>query len=210
MESSDDEQKKRILEEWKSNVSLYIHHDNLKQSRLRHFLTIQAALIAFVGISTRIGLVETWKIFPPMLVFLLLSIGISLIGWHSCLAWRKMDHRAGLFTVFHRARIRQLENEYSNKEGGQNRLTTFTLLYHVLENIHPIYKGENLNGRITADLEKYYYKYYPFLRGKSESAGGLEKKSLKYMAIFWFAVFVGHGILFVYACCLSAERLPIN
>ena len=42
-----------LIEEWKKNVDLHIHHDNLKQQRLRHFISIQALLFAVFGLAIR-------------------------------------------------------------------------------------------------------------------------------------------------------------
>ena len=96
----------RILDEWKANVQLYIHHDNLKQERIRHFLNMQAALLAFVGLSTKQA-IEGWGTPLTAMTFLSLSIGISIIATQLAYSWKAMDERARKFTLFERKKLRE-------------------------------------------------------------------------------------------------------
>src|SRR5262249_21081933 len=122
-----------VLQEWRANVDLYIHHDNLKQDRIRHFLTMQGALLAFVGLATKQA-IEGRNSLLMFVVFLLFSIGISCVGYLLGSAWKRMDQRARQFTLFERKRLRDLEKEWSlllreDKAG----LGTYTSLAAVLE-----------------------------------------------------------------------------
>ena len=45
-----EKQETRLLEEWKANNDLFKFHEDLKQKRFAHFLTIQTAFLAIFGL----------------------------------------------------------------------------------------------------------------------------------------------------------------
>src|SRR6185295_7541283 len=130
----------RILEEWRANIQLYIHHDNLKQERIRHFLTMQGALFAFVGLATKEAI--EGKTFLTTITFLLFSIGIYFIGLFLVRAWKGMDDRARKFTLFERGCLRDLENQWNTLLPNDSKgLSTYTALAIILESDSGSFQG---------------------------------------------------------------------
>jgi hypothetical protein len=188
----------RILKEWGAAVQLYIHHDNLKQTRINHFLSIQAALLAFVGLSTKFAF-EGAATDPVYVTFLLFSIGISIVGAFLAKTWRTMDSRARKFTIFHRKRIRELESEWRALcPDDQHGLSTFTSLAIVLEN--PPKEGDfmSVSAPERERVEKSFTHDYPVLEDRGKTASGREYMALTVIFIFWILSIAGHvGLLFV-------------
>jgi hypothetical protein len=96
-------------EEWKKCVDLYIHHDNLKQSRVRHWLTTQAIAFAFAGLLVRETIASNWLAGKQML--LSMAILVCLLGLVTSVLFAAMDARARHFTLFHRFRLCEIEEE---------------------------------------------------------------------------------------------------
>jgi hypothetical protein len=180
----------RILEEWRANVQLYIHHDNLKQERIRHFLTMQGALLAFVGLSTKQAIDGMQSMMSPI-TFLLFSVSISVIGILLAFAWKGMDERARKFTLFERRCLRDLENQWSALLPNDRRgLSTYTALAVVLEK-----KGDKFQSiaseRSTA-IKQAYLGDYKDLEDQSGTASGRERLIFRAILIFWIASTAGH------------------
>lgn len=186
----------RILEEWRANVQLYIHHDNLKQERIRHFLSMQGALLAFVGLSTKQAIEGPKSILPPI-TFLLFSAGISLIGFVLALAWRGMDDRARKFTLFERRCLRDLENQWNTLlPKDEKGLSTYTALAIVLEQGGEEF--QNITTMRSDDIKQKYYGDYKILSAKKGlAASAREVHVFRAILFFWIASSLGHIALLV-------------
>lgn len=181
----------RILEEWRANVQLYIHHDNLKQERIRHFLSMQGALFAFVGLSTREAIRGSML---PAVTFLLFSIAISLIGLLLAYAWKGMDTRARKFTLFERKCLRDLESQWSSLMPNDKRgLSTYTAMAIILE------KGghqfQRISRQLSDDIKESYHADYKTLEDQGGAASGWETFVFRAILFFWTASTAGHIVL---------------
>jgi hypothetical protein len=188
----------RILKEWSAVVQLYIHHDNLKQTRINHFLSIQAALLAFVGVSTKFAF-EGATTSLVNVTFLSFSTCISMVGAFLAKTWRTMDTRARKFTIFHRKRIRELECEWRALYPGDKRgLMTFTSLAIVLESP----PGEEdflfVSPEERTRVEKNFTRDYPILKNKGKTASGREYTALTLIFAFWILSIAAHiGLILI-------------
>ncbi|MEK6301967.1 MAG: hypothetical protein AABO41_14750 [Acidobacteriota bacterium] len=189
-------QANRILEEWKANVQLYVHHDNLKQERIRHFLTMQGALFAFVGLSTKEAIEGTRPILATI-TFLLFSIGISVIGVLLAFGWKGMDERARKFTLFERRCLRELENEWRSLFPKDRRgLSTYTELAVILEKGGETF--QNIDGDRCRDIKQTYHGDYKALEDQSGTASSMETLIwFKVILLFWIASSAGHIALLI-------------
>ena len=189
----------RILDEWKANVQLYIHHDNLKQERIRHFLNMQAALLAFVGLSTKQA-IEGWGTSLTAMTFLSLSIGISIIATQLAYSWKAMDERARKFTLFERKKLRELEDEWSEIFGSG--LSTYTHLGAVLESN---YDGDRFLSISRERHDRIRYDYiadYGVLKDPSVPASAKEKHVFMWITGFWLFSTLGNLGLLIYRIVL--------
>jgi hypothetical protein len=189
----------RILDEWKANVQLYIHHDNLKQERIRHFLNLQAALLAFVGLSTRQA-IEGWDSLLTAITFLSFSIGISMISFQLAYSWKAMDERARKFTLFERKRLRDLEEEWAGLFG--TGLSTYTSLGAVLENSAGEQKLHSISPERFHEIRNAYIKDYGVLDDPSVPAAAKEKHVFMWILGFWLFSFLGNLGLLIYRISL--------
>lgn len=185
----------RILEEWRANVQLYIHHDNLKQERIRHFLTMQGALLAFVGLATKQA-IEGWQTLLTPITFLLFSIGISIIGLFLALAWKGMDDRARKFTLFERRCLRDLENQWNTLlPGDSSGLSTYTALGIILEGGSESF--QHIAPEYRKKIIEAYCGDYEILRSQTGPASARETHVFKAILYFWTSSTVGHIALLV-------------
>jgi hypothetical protein len=189
----------RILDEWKANVQLYIHHDNLKQERIRHFLNLQAALLAFVGLSTRQA-IEGWDLLLTAITFLSFSIGISMIAFQLAYSWKAMDERARKFTLFERKRLRELEEEWTGLFGSG--LSTYTSLGAVLENSAGEHRFKSISRDLHDKIRGAYIKDYEILMDPSVPAAAKEKHVFMWILGFWLFSFLGNLGLLIYRITL--------
>ena len=182
----------RIVREWQSNVLLYIHHDNLKQERIRHFLSIQAALLAFVGVAIKLASEPlAGRMFQ--VTFLSFGIGISVMAGALTAAWTAMDERARKFILFERKRLRELENEWAvlfdDQSGGLN---TYRGLASVLETPRLGAEFDGIGHKERTRVLGRYIADYAGLENPGRAASGLERIALRIILGFWVVSVVGH------------------
>lgn len=189
----------RILDEWKANVQLYIHHDNLKQERIRHFLNMQAALLAFVGLSTKQA-IEGWGTPLTAITFLSLSIGISIIATQLAYSWKAMDERARKFTLFERKKLRELEEEWSELFGSG--LSTYTRLGAVLESNEDGHRFQSISRERHDRIRNDYIADYGVLKDPSVPAAAKEKHVFMWITGFWLFTTLGNLGLLIYRIAL--------
>jgi hypothetical protein len=128
------QQPESSLEEWKKNVDLYIHHDNLKQSRVRHWLNTQAIFFGAVGFLVVNALGNDVKDVKPVERYFMLALAflICVIGLVISTLFKRADARARLFTLFHRYNLCRIEARLRGGKPVENG--TFLLLGGLIDN----------------------------------------------------------------------------
>ncbi len=108
-----------------------------------------------------------------------------------------MDSRARKFTLFHRKRLRELENEWrslfpEDREG----LFTYTSLAIILED-KPLEDFLNISSENRCSVENDYCHDYKILKRKEKTASSREYNVLTILFWFWiFSVIVHMCLIF--------------
>lgn len=179
----DDLERRESLEEWKNNITLYMHHDNMKLARIRHWLTTQTILFALTGIliATAFGNVA----YGAACVLLLFATVVCFLGVYATRKHEVMDTRARQFTVFHRSYLKEIEDRFPWK------LHTFTNVASDLDGT------PNYDERGWKDGTMGY---------KTGWAGKQEKNLLRCILIAWVVLGVCLSILVLCLLLSSSVR----
>ena len=115
----------RLLEEWKANNDLLKFHEDLKQKRFFHFLTIQTAFLAIFGLLAREAL------HAPTLVSLLGLVLMSTPPLFIAFYFIRVDARGRAFVDTANTRLLLLEEEWK-KLFPDNHFATYGQQFAVL------------------------------------------------------------------------------
>jgi hypothetical protein len=126
-----EKQETRLLEEWKANNDLFKFHEDLKQKRFAHFLTIQTAFLAIFGLLGK----ETLS--DPTLVRLLGLVLMSAPPLFIASYFIRVDARARAYVDTTKAKLLLIEEEWKTLFPA-NHFTTYEQQFEVL--VH--HKGE--------------------------------------------------------------------
>ncbi len=175
----------RILEEWKVNVDLHKFHDDLKQRRLNHVLTIQTALLVFFGYSIREAMT------PPTNKYLLgTSLIVALFAFVVSLLGKSMDRRARAYVDVVKTRLLLLEAAW-NDLNPKNRLLTYSHQWEILVHKSDKTINEYLSIRRLGNQDK--------LRSYCHETAAHVKEELLILilSIFWSLLAVGAIVLLI-------------
>lgn len=179
----------KIVEEWKGNIELHKFHDDLKQKRFSHFLTIQTAFFAIYGLLIKESFVQN-------------VVGLPIIAAATTIAAliilryiEGMDKRGRAYVDVIKSHLLILE-ERLNELDPENKVSTYTNQYAVLvkKNAEMIQKYQNVRGIGNNDRFKEYVTEKPAHLG--------EEKIIKLFKFLW---------LFLFACAifLSLSKLYV-
>ena len=163
-----------LVEEWKKNVDLHIHHDNLKQQRFRHFITIQAFMFLLLGASIRENANKA-SVFIGVL-----SVLAPIIAERLCLLSLRLDKRAKAFTQTVKQNLRFIENKIWHKS-RQPIFETYSLQFQILY----IGKARFKNNPQTLDVPEVVRSDEKELM----TASATEEQILGLFIWFWRAAF---------------------
>jgi hypothetical protein len=123
MPAMDELEQERFLAEYQANVELWKHDDTLRQQRVGNFLSVNAALVAALGIVTSL------KPSPQY------TGGVGLLfaafGFLLCIIWQRVQVRNAEYIRFRRFQLRSIESKLPG-------LSTFQNVYSAFYNYQPI------------------------------------------------------------------------
>jgi hypothetical protein len=135
----------RMLEEWKANNELLKFYEDLKQKRFAHFLTIQAAFLAFFALLSKDALVTLSMVSLTALV--LIAIPPLIISFY----FVRVDTRSRAFVDTTNTRLLLIEEEWKSHSPG-NHFSTYQQLFAVLSRHDEETVERYLNARkLTSD-----------------------------------------------------------
>jgi len=97
-------QEKEHLEEYRVNIDMWKHHDNLRQDKNKSFLTANGFLVAALGILLKLGKTVPFTELSAVVV-------ISVFGLIISFLWILLQARNAAYINFHRLQLRSLETE---------------------------------------------------------------------------------------------------
>jgi hypothetical protein len=164
----------RLLEEWKANNDLLKFHEDLKQKRFAHFLTIQTAFLAFFALLARDALGAFSMVSLTALV--LIAIPPLLISFY----FIRVDTRSRAFVDTTNTRLLLIEDEWKSL-APDSHFSTYQDLFAVLsrhdgETIEKYLRARNLNDDSFARLTQ------------SKSAHASEHAILRMFWWLWIAL----------------------
>jgi len=115
----------RLLEEWKADNDLLKFYEDLKQKRFAHFLTIQAAFLAFFALLAKDALVTFSMI--SLTVLVLIAIPPLIISIY----FIRVDARSRGFVDTLNTRLLLIEEEWK-KHSPDSHFSTYQELFAVL------------------------------------------------------------------------------
>ena len=117
--------KTRLLEEWKANNDLLKFYEDLKQKRFAHFLTIQAAFLAFFALLAKDALGTLSMV--SLTVLVLIAIPPLIISVY----FMRVDTRSRGFVDTFNTHLLLIEEEWKKVSPG-NHFSTYQQLFTVL------------------------------------------------------------------------------
>ena len=115
----------RLLEEWKANNDLLKFHEDLKQKRFAHFLTIQTAFLAFFALLAKDALGAVSMVSLTALV--LIAIPPLIISFY----FIRVDTRSRAFVDTTNTRLLLIEDEWKLLS-PESHFSTYQQLFAVL------------------------------------------------------------------------------
>src|SRR5204863_4990707 len=126
----------RLFEEWKANNDLLKFHEDLKQKRFAHFLTIQTAFLAFFALLAKDTLVSPSMV--SLTVLVLIAVPPLIISFY----FIRVDTRSRAFVDTTNTRLLLNEEEWKGVS-PDSHFSTYQQLFAVL------------SSRDKAVIEKY-------------------------------------------------------
>lgn len=115
----------RLLEEWKANNDLLKFHEDLKQKRFAHFLTIQTAFLAFFALLAKDALSAVSM--ASLTALVLVAIPPLIISFY----FIRVDTRSRAFVDTTNTRLLLIEEEWK-RISPENHFSTYQQLFAVL------------------------------------------------------------------------------
>lgn len=159
----------RLLEEWKANNDLLKFYEDLKQKRFAHFVTIQAAFLAFFALLARDTLATLSMV--SLTVLALIAIPPLIISFY----FIRVDSRSRAFVDTTNTRLLLIEEEWKT-HSPNSHFSTYQHLFAVLSR----HDGEAIEKYLNArKLKDDPYKWVV----QSKSAHASEHAILR---MFWW------------------------
>lgn len=142
----------RLLEEWKANNDLLKFYEDLKQKRFAHFLTIQAAFLAFFALLAKDALVSLST--ASLTALVLIAIPPLVISFY----FARIDSRSRAFVDATNTRLLLIEQEWESR-APENHFSTYRPLFAILsrhdeETIGKYVRARQLAGDPFATLAR--------------------------------------------------------
>ena len=115
----------RLLEEWKANNDLLKFHEDLKQKRFAHFLTIQTAFLAFFALLAKDALTSVSMV--SLTALFLIAIPPLIISFY----FIRVDTRGRAFVDTANTRLLLIEEEWKSRS-PDSFFSTYQDLFAVL------------------------------------------------------------------------------
>jgi hypothetical protein len=115
----------RLFEEWKANNDLLKFHEELKEKRFAHFLTIQTAFLAFFALLAKDALVSLSMVSLTALV--LIAVPPLIISFY----FIRVDTRSRAFVDTANTRLLLIEKEWQDVS-PDSHFSTYQQLFAVL------------------------------------------------------------------------------
>ena len=132
------------MEEWKANNDLLKFYEDLKQKRFAHFLTIQAAFLAFFALLAKDALLNLSMVSLTALV--LIAIPPLIISFY----FMRVDTRSRAFVDTTNTRLLLIEDEWRGVS-PDSHFSTYQQLFAILsrhdeETVAKYLSARNLKG----------------------------------------------------------------
>jgi hypothetical protein len=107
----------RFLAEYQANVELWKHDDSLRQQRAGNFLSVNAALVAALGVVTSLN--------PPVRYIGSTGLLFAAFGLLLCAIWHVVQIRNGEYVRFRRFQLRSIESKLPGLSTFENVYAAF-------------------------------------------------------------------------------------
>ena len=181
----------RLLEEWKANNDLVKFHEDLKQKRFAHFLTIQTAFLAIFGILAKETLGPHTLITLSGLV--LVAVPPLIIAFY----FIRIDARGRAFVDTANTRLLLIEEEW-RKLFPDNHFATYQEQFAVLS-----HRDEDAINKYLAIRKLDADPYRTLIHAKSAHVG--EAAMLR---LFWWLWIVLMGLALIAVAWHVTKGLP--
>ena len=140
----------RLFEEWKANNDLLKFHEDLKQKRFAHFLTIQTAFLAFFALLAKDALVSLSM--ASLTALVLIAVPPLIISFY----FIRVDTRSRAFVDTANTRLLLIEEEWKDVS-PDSHFSTYQQLFAVLSYhdeamVEKYVRARNLSGDPFASL----------------------------------------------------------
>ena len=168
----DELEQSRLLEEYRANVVLWTHDDNLRQQRTANFLTVTTILLAGLAlvISAELSLAIVGAV----------TVVAASFGLIVCTTWRNVHLRNAEYVRFRRFQLRDIEARLPG-------MTTFA-------NKRDVFASDAHSASFAATGER-----FDLDRAAARSSTGLEQRLPVAMTIFWSGMLLAGVALLVAA-----------
>lgn len=132
-----------FIEEWKANNELFKWHEDLKQKRFTHFLTLQTALLAICGVLIKDIATTKFLDFSQILMFSAIYFMLSLPSIFLGYQFLNMDQRARAYVDTVKAKLLIIENNWMKRfptESFSTYSEQFSTLVHRDEYVVSLYR----------------------------------------------------------------------
>lgn len=119
------------LEEYKINIDMWKHYDNLRQEKNKTFITVNTILVPTLGFLVKDGL-------PSSEVTLIASL-VAFLGAIVCVLWLFLQSRNAKYIEYHILQTMEIE---------KSKLAGFTTFCRQQNTLKKGYKFENINKSI--------------------------------------------------------------
>jgi hypothetical protein len=121
-----------LSEQYKVNIDLWKHYDNLRQEKNRAFLQAQGFLVAALALTIAPDEFATSST-------MLLTVGVSIVGVVLGLAWLTLQRRNAKYIKFHQAHALALESAIVRKPGTMPNIdyAQYATITKQQECVHP-------------------------------------------------------------------------
>lgn len=131
-----------FIEEWKANNELFKWHEDLKQKRFTHFLTLQTALLAICGVLIKDAITIKFSDATQILMFFVIYSMLSLPSIFLGYQFLNMDKRARAYVDTVKAKLLIIESNWMKKfpeESFSTYSEQFSTLVHRDEYVVSLY-----------------------------------------------------------------------
>ena len=131
----------QALEEYKINIEMWKHYDNLRQEKNKTFLTVNTILVATLGFLLKDGM-SSDNVAP-------IASTVALLGAIVCVLWFFLQTRNAKYIKYHILQTLEIEKssleDYTTFNGQQETMKCGHKFHNLDENIDPAFVNISTN-----------------------------------------------------------------